>query len=224
MKKAYELSILCDCEIALIIFNSANKLFQYASTDMDKVLLKYTEYNEPHESRTNKDIIEVSQSVLHLFTLQNIVLSTKKKREPVLQLMVWLQQPDWRTHKCRLAMGIKIKNNIYLHSKFSCWKIVACIYFPVNCNSSRDKLVGLVDITDLWKWRGFWRVVLLPSISTGIGVHFFFCFHLEINATTHASISESFTRFTCDALHFLFQTKKSVFQSLSSLWFAAGAV
>uniref|UniRef100_A0A8C5FLY4 Myocyte-specific enhancer factor 2D homolog n=1 Tax=Gadus morhua TaxID=8049 RepID=A0A8C5FLY4_GADMO len=47
MKKAYELSVLCDCEIALIIFNHSNKLFQYASTDMDKVLLKYTEYNEP---------------------------------------------------------------------------------------------------------------------------------------------------------------------------------
>lgn len=59
MKKAYELSVLCDCEIALIIFNSSNKLFQYASTDMDKILLKYTEYSEPHESRTNNDIIEL---------------------------------------------------------------------------------------------------------------------------------------------------------------------
>ncbi|PWA21025.1 hypothetical protein CCH79_00007326 [Gambusia affinis] len=58
MKKAYELSVLCDCEIALIIFNSTNRLFQYASTDMDKVLLKYTEYSEPHESRTNTDILE----------------------------------------------------------------------------------------------------------------------------------------------------------------------
>uniref|UniRef100_A0A182MA84 MADS-box domain-containing protein n=1 Tax=Anopheles culicifacies TaxID=139723 RepID=A0A182MA84_9DIPT len=64
MKKAYELSVLCDCEIALIIFSSSNKLYQYASTDMDKVLLKYTEYNEPHESLTNKNIIEV------LLTLQ----------------------------------------------------------------------------------------------------------------------------------------------------------
>ena len=42
MKKAYELSVLCDCEILIIIFNSHNKLFQYASSDMDKVLLKYT--------------------------------------------------------------------------------------------------------------------------------------------------------------------------------------
>lgn len=65
MKKAYELSVLCDCEIALIIFSSSNKLYQYASTDMDKVLLKYTEYNEPHESLTNKNIIEVNR--LHPF-------------------------------------------------------------------------------------------------------------------------------------------------------------
>lgn len=65
MKKAYELSVLCDCEIALIIFNSTNKLFQYASTDMDKVLLKYTEYNEPHESRTNNDIVEALSKKEH---------------------------------------------------------------------------------------------------------------------------------------------------------------
>ncbi|KAK7506457.1 hypothetical protein BaRGS_00002569 [Batillaria attramentaria] len=58
MKKAYELSVLCDCEIALIIFTSNNKLFQYASSDMDKVLLKYTEYNDTVVSQTNKDIVE----------------------------------------------------------------------------------------------------------------------------------------------------------------------
>ena len=29
MKKAYELSVLCDCEIAVIIFNSHNKVGTY---------------------------------------------------------------------------------------------------------------------------------------------------------------------------------------------------
>ncbi|ESO88277.1 hypothetical protein LOTGIDRAFT_126357 [Lottia gigantea] len=58
MKKAYELSVLCDCEIALIIFTTNNKLYQYASSDMDKVLLKYTEYNENVVSQTNRDIVE----------------------------------------------------------------------------------------------------------------------------------------------------------------------
>ncbi|KAI8812109.1 MADS box transcription factor MEF2, partial [Cladochytrium replicatum] len=37
MKKAYELSVLCDCEISLIIFNHNNKLVQFASSDMDQI-------------------------------------------------------------------------------------------------------------------------------------------------------------------------------------------
>jgi len=60
MKKAYELSTLCDCEIAIIIFDKSNKLYEYASTDMNQMLLKYTEYSdEPHETITNTDIIAV---------------------------------------------------------------------------------------------------------------------------------------------------------------------
>lgn len=55
-KKAMELSLLCDCQIALIVFNSSNKLYQYCSTDMDKVLLQYTECPEAHENRTNADV------------------------------------------------------------------------------------------------------------------------------------------------------------------------
>ncbi|KAK7280024.1 hypothetical protein RJT34_25086 [Clitoria ternatea] len=33
LKKAFELSVLCDAEIALIIFSSRGKLFQYSSTE-----------------------------------------------------------------------------------------------------------------------------------------------------------------------------------------------
>ena len=58
MKKAYELSVLCECEIVIIIFNSNNKLFQYASSNVDSILLKYTEHNEPNETKTNMDILE----------------------------------------------------------------------------------------------------------------------------------------------------------------------
>lgn len=76
MKKAYELSVLCDCEIALIIFSSSNRLYQYASTDMDKVLLKYTEYNEPHESLTNKNIIEVRKKKKLIGKRRECVLRT----------------------------------------------------------------------------------------------------------------------------------------------------
>jgi hypothetical protein len=48
MKKAYELSVLCNCEIALLIFNTSGKLVQYASTDIDQILMKYTEVKRKH--------------------------------------------------------------------------------------------------------------------------------------------------------------------------------
>ena len=85
MKKAYELSVLCDCEIALIIFSSSNKLYQYASTDMDKVLLKYTEYNEPHESLTNKNIIEVDMISVFCVHVAAQLTPTKCPRNEVMQ-------------------------------------------------------------------------------------------------------------------------------------------
>ncbi len=57
VKKAYELSVLCGCEVGLIIFShNGDRLFQYASTDMDRILLRYTEMAEPAEYRTNDDI------------------------------------------------------------------------------------------------------------------------------------------------------------------------
>ena len=33
LKKAYELSVLCDAEVALIIFSSHGKLFEFGSTE-----------------------------------------------------------------------------------------------------------------------------------------------------------------------------------------------
>ncbi|KAJ0396655.1 hypothetical protein P43SY_003004 [Pythium insidiosum] len=55
-KKAMELSKLCDCEIALIVFDSNDKLYQYASNSVDQILLKYTEYGEPYECKDNNDV------------------------------------------------------------------------------------------------------------------------------------------------------------------------
>ncbi|KAI8377327.1 hypothetical protein BD560DRAFT_390790 [Blakeslea trispora] len=58
MKKAYELSVLCNCEVSLVIFPPNNKLIQYSSSDMDKLLKRYEENDLPRETRTNQDFIE----------------------------------------------------------------------------------------------------------------------------------------------------------------------
>ncbi|PHT98116.1 Agamous-like MADS-box protein AGL3 [Capsicum chinense] len=46
LKKAYELSVLCDAEIALIIFSSRGKLYEFcSSSSMSKTLERYHRYN-----------------------------------------------------------------------------------------------------------------------------------------------------------------------------------
>jgi len=52
VKKAIELSILCDCEIALVIFNSQGKLTQYSSGNIDQTLSKFID-EKPMEAYTN---------------------------------------------------------------------------------------------------------------------------------------------------------------------------
>ncbi|XP_024641588.1 truncated transcription factor CAULIFLOWER D [Medicago truncatula] len=50
LKKAFELCVLCDAEVALIIFSSRGKLFQYSSTtDINKIIERYRQcrYSKP---------------------------------------------------------------------------------------------------------------------------------------------------------------------------------
>ncbi|MCL7050328.1 hypothetical protein MKW94_029839 [Papaver nudicaule] len=41
LKKASELSILCEAEVALIVFSPSGKAFQFASHDMDRTIARY---------------------------------------------------------------------------------------------------------------------------------------------------------------------------------------
>lgn len=56
LKKAMELSILCQCEVSVIIFSQQDKLFEYASEDMEKILQKRAQFTDQRDSRTNSDV------------------------------------------------------------------------------------------------------------------------------------------------------------------------
>ncbi|KAK7328095.1 hypothetical protein VNO77_22191 [Canavalia gladiata] len=47
-KKAYELSTLCDAEIALIVFSATSKLFEYASSSMHQIIEKRNRHAAVH--------------------------------------------------------------------------------------------------------------------------------------------------------------------------------
>ena len=74
IKKAMELSILCDCEIALICFNSTNnKIFVYSSGDIEKTLLRFTEFTPSQTPLTNADVCYCFFYHFDIFELMNVV-------------------------------------------------------------------------------------------------------------------------------------------------------
>ncbi|KAJ4969864.1 hypothetical protein NE237_002963 [Protea cynaroides] len=50
LKKAHELSILCDSEVALIIFSSTGKLFEFSSSGMKRTLSRYNKCSDRSET------------------------------------------------------------------------------------------------------------------------------------------------------------------------------
>nr|AAM51777.1 MADS-box gene 3 protein [Spinulum annotinum] len=45
LKKAHELSVLCDAQLVAVIFSSTGKLFHYASSSMKEMLARYEQYS-----------------------------------------------------------------------------------------------------------------------------------------------------------------------------------
>lgn len=70
LKKAYELSVLCDAEIALLIFSNRGKLYEFCSSPsgMAKTIEKYRKHSyetmDPNQSA--KDLQEKYQDYLKL--------------------------------------------------------------------------------------------------------------------------------------------------------------
>ncbi|KAK4418717.1 MADS-box protein SOC1 [Sesamum alatum] len=46
LKKAFELSVLCDAEVALIIFSPRGKLYEFASSSMHETIERYQQYTK----------------------------------------------------------------------------------------------------------------------------------------------------------------------------------
>lgn len=61
LKKAYELSVLCEAEVALIVFSQKGRLYEFSSSNMQKSIQRYLEATNERTAS-----IEVQQNVQHL--------------------------------------------------------------------------------------------------------------------------------------------------------------
>ncbi|XP_057486909.1 agamous-like MADS-box protein MADS4 [Actinidia eriantha] len=69
LKKAYELSVLCDAEVALIVFSNRGKLYEFCSTSsMLKTLDRYQKcnYGAPEPNVSARDALELSSQQEYL--------------------------------------------------------------------------------------------------------------------------------------------------------------
>jgi hypothetical protein len=69
LKKAMELSILCQCEVSVIIFSQQDKLFEYASEDMDKMLQRRARFTDARDSKTNSDVSSCLEAAARVCSL-----------------------------------------------------------------------------------------------------------------------------------------------------------
>ncbi|KNA12224.1 hypothetical protein SOVF_127850 [Spinacia oleracea] len=59
LKKAHELAVLCDAEVALIIFSSTGRLFEFSSSSMKRTLSRYKNAQETSDVTTGKTTLVI---------------------------------------------------------------------------------------------------------------------------------------------------------------------
>lgn len=64
LKKAFELSVLCDAEVALIIFSPRGKLYEFASSSMQTTIERYQKHAK--DNHTNNKPVSTDQNMQHL--------------------------------------------------------------------------------------------------------------------------------------------------------------
>ncbi|KAL0862847.1 hypothetical protein Bca101_041965 [Brassica carinata] len=82
LKKAYELSVLCDAQISLIIFSQRGRLFEFSNSDMQKTIERYRNCTRDHETISHNSEIcvqQMKQEASHLITKIELLEFQKRK-------------------------------------------------------------------------------------------------------------------------------------------------
>ncbi|GAB2271620.1 MADS-box protein soc1 [Dionaea muscipula] len=83
LKKAFELSVLCDAEVALIIFSPSGKLYEFASASMHGTIARYQKHMKDvrgnEKVAAEQDLQLIKQETANLMKKMEILEASKRK-------------------------------------------------------------------------------------------------------------------------------------------------
>nr|BAA85631.1 GpMADS4 [Gnetum parvifolium] len=108
LKKAHELSVLCDAEVAVIIFSNTGKLYEYASSSMRKTIERYQKFEENSTNSTKSfktkseqgSSADVGSLLLEMKAMEN------KHRNSMGEELSSLSVPELKRLEQELEVGI----------------------------------------------------------------------------------------------------------------------
>ncbi|KAM7483464.1 hypothetical protein LguiB_008047 [Lonicera macranthoides] len=148
LKKAFELSILCDAEVALLIFSPSGKAYQYASNDsMERTIARYRNEVGLYESNDHRfrtmevwrnEIDELKRTIdkleareKHIAGEDLSVLGMKELKQLERQLRIGVERVRSKKHRTLQ------EENAHLQKKVSISKLSArtCLFIGKDCNN-----------------------------------------------------------------------------------------
>ncbi|XP_048595429.1 MADS-box protein AGL42-like isoform X2 [Brassica napus] len=63
LKKAYELSVLCDAQVSLIVFSQRGRLYEFSSSDMQNTIERYHTYRNDHETSNQYSEMYIQEAI-----------------------------------------------------------------------------------------------------------------------------------------------------------------
>ncbi|XP_057991913.1 truncated transcription factor CAULIFLOWER D isoform X5 [Hevea brasiliensis] len=145
MKKARELSVLCDVEIAMIIFSGGGKLYEFSSGDsLNKILERYQVHkneqaavNNIDESKKNQaEVKAVSTNANLLQTLQRYLLESNIEQLNLTQFLQLEEQLDSILRQIRLRKEKQLAEENNLMGT----EIAAILNEGNHCNNLQDQV------------------------------------------------------------------------------------
>nr|USH46160.1 MADS-box protein [Ipomoea batatas] len=107
-KKAQELSVLCDAQIALIVFSATGKLYDFSSSSMKDILGKYKLHSSDNNEKTNlQPSLELQlENSLHVRLSKEVADKTRELRQMKGEELQGLSLEELQKLEKRLENGL----------------------------------------------------------------------------------------------------------------------